>query len=110
MIYRVIAAAALAATPTSHAPRQPQTILFDLGSPSQQASGAVNHVTAPGQIGLLLQNAEDTLGELTAVAFRQLDGWCGINLKGTQGDEPYPSRAMQDSSNLSIKANLSSSL
>lgn len=80
MIYRVIAVAALAGTATSHAPGQPETVLFDLGSTSQQASGAVDHVTNAGQIGLLVENAEETLGELTAVGVRHLDGWCGINL------------------------------
>ncbi len=94
---RILAALALALTSTTCAAAGQETILFDFGSPRHATDGLVNNVTSPGRLGLLVENAEDTRGELTTVSIRQLDGWCGINLSGHQGDTPYPAESMRDS-------------
>jgi D-alanyl-D-alanine carboxypeptidase (penicillin-binding protein 5/6) len=97
MTGQLVTAIALSGILASQAANESQTVLFDLGSSRHATRGLVNNVTTPGELGLLLTGAHDTDGELTTVGFRQLDGWCAINVKGHQGEGSYPSSAMRDS-------------
>ncbi|MFQ5809901.1 MAG: D-alanyl-D-alanine carboxypeptidase family protein [Armatimonadota bacterium] len=97
MVSKPLAVAAVLSTLALQASGQEQTILFDLGSSTQRTAGLVNNTTSPGEVGVLVENAQDSDGYLTTVALRQSDGWSGINLKGSQADGPYPAQAMRDS-------------